>query len=364
MKTIKIISIISLCIVCFFNDTQSQNLLKKNGGSADTSNVYQTGVGKYAKIGIGINSPKAKLQVKYQPSGDTATVRFDGFQQSGMNTTLVGSVANWLLYDGVYYGIYQTKGLNSTYEPKNYFQNNVGIGVQVPQYKLDINGIIGCTGDAATGMRIDNLGVPFVFQYHVRSSGLPDGDGDDGGSEPLGGDSATYSPLTLYSYGAKVQNYLECTGSTTTNGIIIKHNASVGSVLWCGNTGGTSAWTDPSVLKIYDGRVSIGADTTYADYKLAVNGKIRCREMKVTLSDWPDYVFGKNYHLSSLKDVEKYIEENNHLPEMPSAREVTEKGVDLGDMNARLVKKVEELTLYIISLQKEMDDLKAKIATR
>jgi hypothetical protein len=113
-----------------------------------------------------------------------------------------------------------------------------------------------------------------------------------------------------------------------------------------------------------DGNVGIGTDVTHG-YKLAVKGKILAEELKVKLSqNWPDYVFNKNYHLLPLKEVDQFIQTNNHLPDMPSAKEVQDNGVNVGEMNARLVKKVEELTLYLIAMQKEMEQLKVKIASR
>jgi hypothetical protein len=76
---------------------------------------------------------------------------------------------------------------------------------------------------------------------------------------------------------------------------------------------------------------------------------------------WPDYVFASDYNLRSLDEVAAFIEENQHLPEVPSVAEVVEKGIDVGEMNTLLLKKVEELTLYIIQQQKEINELKKAI---
>ncbi|ATP58029.1 hypothetical protein CPT03_16930 [Pedobacter ginsengisoli] len=101
-----------------------------------------------------------------------------------------------------------------------------------------------------------------------------------------------------------------------------------------------------------DGNVGIG--TSIPDVKLAVNGNIRAREIKVETANWPDYVFAKDYQLPSLKDTEKHINEKGHLPGIPSADEVKTNGVDLGDMNAKLLKKIEEMTLIMIQLNKQV----------
>jgi len=71
----------------------------------------------------------------------------------------------------------------------------------------------------------------------------------------------------------------------------------------------------------------------------------------------PDYVFEKEYELKSLSEVEKYINEHKHLPDVPSANEVKEKGLNLGEMDAALLKKIEEQILYIIDLQKQIDEM-------
>ncbi len=75
-------------------------------------------------------------------------------------------------------------------------------------------------------------------------------------------------------------------------------------------------------------------------------------------NNWPDYVFGDNYKLRSLNSLEQYINTNKHLPDMPSTEEMQKKdGEDLGEMNAKLLQKVEELTLYVIQLKKEIEKL-------
>ena len=86
--------------------------------------------------------------------------------------------------------------------------------------------------------------------------------------------------------------------------------------------------------------------------KLSVNGKIRAHEIKVETGNWPDYVFAKDYQLPGLKETELHIKANGHLPGIPSAEEVKNNGIDLGDINARLLQKIEELTLHVIELNK------------
>jgi hypothetical protein len=109
------------------------------------------------------------------------------------------------------------------------------------------------------------------------------------------------------------------------------------------------------------GSVGIGT-TKVSGVKLSVAGKVRATEVEVSLSSgWADFVFEDDYELNSLSEVEAYITENNHLPNVPSEKEVTDKGVNLGEMDAILLRKIEELTLYVIAQQKDIVNLKNQL---
>lgn len=106
----------------------------------------------------------------------------------------------------------------------------------------------------------------------------------------------------------------------------------------------------------YDGNVGIG--TTTPDYKLTVNGKIKAEEVQVVVDVPADYVFEEDYNLRPLNEVEKFVKENKHLPGMPSAQTLIANGWQVGEMNNKLLEKVEELTLYLIAIKKELDLVK------
>ncbi len=109
------------------------------------------------------------------------------------------------------------------------------------------------------------------------------------------------------------------------------------------------------------GNVGIGTTDTFG-YKLAVNGTIGAKEVIVeTTSAWPDYVFGEEYKLPSLNEVETFTKTNKHLPNVPNQQEIKENGVNVGEMNVILLKKIEELTLYIIEQQKQINSLTEKV---
>lgn len=101
---------------------------------------------------------------------------------------------------------------------------------------------------------------------------------------------------------------------------------------------------------------AVGIGTTSPDAKLTVKGKIHAEEVKIDLNvPAPDYVFEKGYDLKSLKEIEHYITKNKHLPEVPSAKEFKEKGLDVGEMQMKLLQKIEELTLLLIEQNKKME---------
>lgn len=113
------------------------------------------------------------------------------------------------------------------------------------------------------------------------------------------------------------------------------------------------------------GNLALGTTDTKG-FKLAVNGKIRAIEIKVEASNWPDYVFEEGYKIGKLEELESYIKANKHLPDMPKAKDIEANGLELGEMVKMQQKKIEELTLHLISLDKkfsalELENRKLKI---
>jgi hypothetical protein len=98
---------------------------------------------------------------------------------------------------------------------------------------------------------------------------------------------------------------------------------------------------------------NVGIGTTNPNNKLDVNGTIHSKEIKVDMNGWSDFVFKKEYNLPTLEEVEKHINEKGHLENIPSEKEVLKNGINLGEMNAKLLQKIEELMLYMIEMKKE-----------
>ncbi|MCV9387443.1 hypothetical protein [Reichenbachiella ulvae] len=123
---------------------------------------------------------------------------------------------------------------------------------------------------------------------------------------------------------------------------------------------GVRDYPDALHLSGHSGYVGIG--TTTPDELLTVNGTIHSSEVRVDLDvPAPDYVFSPDYQLSTLEETAAYIEENHHLPEIPSAAEMEANGVELGEMNMLLLKKIEELTLHLIEKEEQMNEMQKEI---
>lgn len=187
-----------------------------------------------------------------------------------------------------------------------------------------------------------------------------------GGASLIGGTTLTGGPtwttngwiktLKLPAAGA-----IEFTGATRSFGL----GATGGSLYFSHeNVDGTGA-ANYFMVADANGNMSIGNNTNpVAEYKLAVNGTLGARRIKVTQTGWPDYVFHGDYKLPSLQEVEDFVTTRHHLPGIPSEKEVTTDGLDLGEFDKQLLKKVEELTLYIIQLNKNVDSLNKKVAAQ
>jgi len=117
-------------------------------------------------------------------------------------------------------------------------------------------------------------------------------------------------------------------------------------------------WYDRMIIS-NSGNVGIG--TANPNNRLDVNGTIHSKEVKVDMTGWSDFVFKKEYYLPTLEEVEKHIAEKGHLENIPCEEEVLKNGINVGEMNSKLLQKIEELTLYVIELKKENEIAKMRI---
>ncbi|MEE1945889.1 hypothetical protein VRU48_12280 [Pedobacter sp. KR3-3] len=216
---------------------------------------------------------------------------------------------------------------------------NFGIGMTTPSEKLTVNGNINIfdpTGGAYLGFGTANNNEYNTIGSMYASAGLVLAHG-------LKPHSA--SEQLVYSHGSMARSAIVL-GRGFSEGGIKFYTKSASS-----ETIGAIFSGEPTMQITDNGNVGIG--TTTPNEKLSVNGKIRAKEIKVETANWPDYVFEEDYKVGTLQALESYIKANKHLPEIPSAKEVEANGVELGEMNKLLLKKVEELTLLLIDQNKK-----------
>ena len=177
-------------------------------------------------------------------------------------------------------------------------------------------------------------------------------------------------------FGVKMYGVDEGSGQTSLRYAVRADNATFTDALTIKTSGniGIGTLTPSEKFEVtgngkFNGKVGIGTTTfstnpLYSTYKLFVTGGILSDEVRVALSangTWADYVFAKDYKLPTIKEVEKFIAKNNHLPNVPSAKQVKEEGINVGDMARIQQEKIEELMLYIIKQDKRIDALEAKL---
>lgn len=275
---------------------------------------------------------------------------------------------------------------------------NIGIGVTPSvssPYKLEVNGVVNAkqswfintlsnghvfvnSWNEGTGLikaGIDSTGGELFGFYDVPQSNLTSKpfvwfhieDRDDKARLRLHAYEGGATTFTLF---GKTQNKLFNLYDPGDNYTFVDFNKPDSYLV----IGGVNVWPVEHKLTVKDGSAliegniltdaNIGIGTnSFVDgtdtYRLSVKGKIRAEEVKI-YTTWADFVFEKNYNLPTLYEVESYIKENGHLKDIPSAEEVKENGVKLGEMNKLLLQKIEELTLYVIDLKKEIEVLKNK----
>ena len=222
--------------------------------------------------------------------------------------------------------------IGSWNDPITYFRQSdgfVGIGTETPNDRLDVNGIT-----STKGLRIPGA---YTFEQGHSQSAIE-----------IAVSSGSYNAIRGYN-GKQLLGTIHFFDDTWSSS---SPSSSAGSINLDGVTAVTiGSWNSPAAyFRESDGFVGIGIENPTE--RLHVNGNIRA-----TAPIWSDFVFYDNYELPTLEEVEEHIAEKGHLPEIPTKAEVSENGINLGEMDAKLLQKIEELTLYMIDMNKRMGQL-------
>ncbi len=275
------------------------------------------------KVGIGTNSPTERLQV------------YKGALKIGSTTSATDRTACLLKFgdgDYVQMGEWEADDLLSFKATKyNFTKGNVGIGVTTPQYKLDVNGILHLRTAAWEGTCANSY---LYWPLHRLTMGTAKG---------------IYSAAMVdIKPGGCTQDSLESCLQLYTAYSENNHVAKI------------QFWTMGNCIFNNTGNVGIG--TLYPQHKLDVRGAIRANEIYVNVASGADFVFDEAYQLRPLSEVKEYVQRNQHLPEIPSAQEMQENGVNMNELQIQLLQKVEELTLYIIQQEQRIQELESQIS--
>jgi hypothetical protein len=290
------------------------------------------------KVGIGTTTPNNKLHL-YTSSGPIGMTL-----QTGTSYSYVVNDGNNIILASDQ-GTTGFKLLVNRNAPDNSMAinsiGNVGIGTTSPQSKLHVTGnqsINWQETDDAKGTALVTIGDrggngSLFINTPTHTPYYPAGLGIDGSYDS----NSWTSTINIKAFGVKYMSWHSVLAFHTSNGASINEAMRI----------------DPNS--------NVGIGTTHPAYKLDVFGTIRAKEVKVDLNGVADFVFKPDYQLRPLSEVEKYIKANSHLPEIPSAAEVAQNGLSLGDMQNKLLQKVEELTLYSIEQEKKNAELQREI---
>lgn len=289
-------------------------------------------------VGIGINTPSAMLHVKRNSSGGNLFLENsnpNAFQSFRLFNDVPTNFATFTKYGSTFPGGYT--GISTLYP----FANLLGFGNNGPM----LNASTGNIGFAITKGGTNKLKI------HI-----------DAVSERVGIGGSAIPAANVHVNNSLVGDTIKLTNNTTghtsSDGLEIRTTGVAASLTNRENSTLDFGTNNVSRMRINaDGKVVIGAAATPAGYRLFVEEGILTEKVKVaikTSAEWSDYVFSNEYQLAKLSEVEDYVNEFQHLPGMPSAQEVVENGIDVAKMDAKLLAKIEELTLYLIEMNARM----------
>ncbi|MEO8146882.1 MAG: hypothetical protein ABI723_04545 [Bacteroidia bacterium] len=323
---------------------------KWNGSALVTSNLYSTGtfVGINTTTGVGAGNFIVKAPATTGFGGMYVTMDGTSGRKPFYGYNCAGGSTIWHEYDEA---SSQFRLYNGGY---NFVVDNtgkVGLGTVTPAAnRLDVAGVSSSepvvnVNNATTGINVDIRGIQVSS---VTNPGYGFGLQATGGYMGVYG----YADASTYTGGAfGVYGYAGGSSSVGTRYGVYGYAY-----------GGADNWGGYFPVKTYASELRVGGTQGATGYVAAINGKLIATEVRVELqASWPDYVFSKEHKLMPLEDLEEHVTTEKHLPGIPSACDVEDNGIMLGEMQTKTIEKVEELTLYLIQLNKENKELKARI---
>ncbi|WP_440066370.1 hypothetical protein [Tenacibaculum discolor] len=341
----------------------------------------------YAFNGTPTNGIKINTNIPFQHGYGMPTLIIEGYDYGGSSP--IGLILNWYVYNDNFYNHAISSFGNYTPEIKLYNENGkIVIFINDKRYynRFTIRGYAKSKSEKNTDFEgwtiTDELPIgtnETVMAYrnkfagHVTFTGntvLPNGIWNSVGNVGIGTSTPSNklqigNSFSFHDGGQIVQGFAYAPGrgdlASDKYASELRLDPKNG-IFYIGVSSNTT--DDPKVrLSINkEGNVGIGtgAEALPSGYKLAIAGKTITEEVKVQLkNNWPDYVFTKEYKLPTLQEVAQHIKKKGHLQNIPSAKEVQKnEGIELGEMNRKLLEKIEELTLYTIQQQREIDELK------
>lgn len=282
-------------------------------------------------IGIGTSNPASKLVIAEGSNASSISSMALGFNRNVTDGAIFNSAKTaWQ---------FSARDERFSLEGYNGAANNlfnvlkngyVGIGTSSPIQKLEVNGGIKFGGSSNFNLLVSNSTSSYIGQTNLGTENPDENSGYFFGINPRMGTDRLLVIEARTNDGAGAITFNTYSGSNTSRA--------------------------PERMRLTSSG-NLGIGTTTPTNKLEVNGTIRTKEVIVEATNWPDYVFAKDYMQKSLKETEAYIKANNHLPDMPSASEAEQNGIKLSEMNAKLLQKIEELTLHLIDQNKRMQSI-------
>ena len=348
------------------NTGGSNSFFGDHAGASNTDGSHNVFIGKYSGYGSTTGSTNTFIGSFSGQATSTGAQNFFGGAFSGYSNT----TGNNNTFIGRNSGYYNTTGsgnvaMGSSSWAGNQGSNNVILGfASGPNNTLSTasnNVIIGYKSGQSSTTGTGNVFLGSESGYNETGSNKLYIDNSNTTTPLVYGDfnsnQVGINSLPNTTHALTVGGTLYSTGNIYATGIYVNGNSitDAGFEFW--NKVGTNIWNRSD-------NVGIGVDLSKNpnNYRLGVKGKIGAQEVQIENNSltWSDFVFKDDYKLITLEELEHYIKVNKHLPEIPTEAEVRKDGLLVSEMNAKLLQKVEELTLYVIELKKEVEALKKK----